>query len=131
MTTIPDNFKDLLTSNKVFAHLGTVMADGTPQVTPVWFDYDGGVLRVNSAKGRVKDRNMRANPNVALSLLDPDNGYRYIQLRGKVTGITEQGADAHIDALAQKYLGKDYPFRQEGEVRVTYVIAIEHVNTMG
>lgn len=131
MTSIPDDFKDLFTSNKVFAHLGTVMADGTPQVTPIWFDYEGGVLRVNSAKGRVKDRNMRANPNVSLSLLDPDNPYRYIQVRGKITEITEDGADDHIDALAQKYMGKDYPFRQPDETRVSYVISIDHVNTMG
>jgi PPOX class probable F420-dependent enzyme len=76
-TTIPDSFKDLL-QKKAFAHLATVMPDGRPQVTPVWFDVDADLIRVNSARGRVKDRNMRRNAKVALSILDPDNPYRYL-----------------------------------------------------
>ena len=87
------------------------MPDGTPQVTPVWFDYTNGKIRVNSAKGRVKTRNMTEGAPVALSILDPDNAYRYIQIRGRVEHVTEKGADAHIDSLAKKYLGKDkYPW---------------------
>jgi PPOX class probable F420-dependent enzyme len=98
----------------------------------VWFDYDGNHLRINSAKGRVKDKNMRRNKNVALSIQDPDNAYRYLAVRGKVDDITEEGADAHIDSLAKKYLGKDkYPFRAPGEVRVIYKIRPEKVSTMG
>src|SRR5262249_45091078 len=109
-------------------HLATVMADGSPQVTPVWFDWDGTHIRVNSAKGRIKDRNMRARPTVALSIVDPDNVYRYLSIRGRVTAVTERGADAHIDALAKKYLGADrYPYRRRGEVRVTYKIRPERV----
>ena len=128
---IPDSFKDLL--NKVaFANLATLMSDGTPQVTPVWFDYDGAHIRVNTAKGRLKDKNMRRNKKVALSIQDPDNPYRHMALRGEVTEITEQGADDHIDALAQKYLGKSkYPFRAPGEVRVIYKIRPDKVATMG
>ena len=79
------------------------MPDGSPQVTPVWFDYTNGVIRVNTAKGRVKQRNMKEGSSVALSIMDPDNPYRYVQIRGKVTRMTEQGADAHIDSLAKKY----------------------------
>jgi PPOX class probable F420-dependent enzyme len=122
MATIPDAFKDLF-QKKAFAHLATVGADGTPQVTPVWIDYDGTYVRFNTAKGRVKDRNLSRNPKVALSIQDPDNPYRYVQIRGRVAEATEKGADAHIDALAKKYLGQDtYPHRQPGEVRVTYKI---------
>jgi PPOX class probable F420-dependent enzyme len=123
MAVIPDKYLDLLTQKKTFAELATVMPDGSPQVTPVWFDYTGGVIRVNTAKGRVKQRNMKEGSPVALSIMDPDNPYRYVQIRGKVTRMTEQGADAHIDSLAKKYLGKDkYPFAQPSEVRVTYEI---------
>jgi PPOX class probable F420-dependent enzyme len=131
MATIPDQYKDLL-EKKAFAHLGTLMKDGSPQVTPVWFDHDGTHIRVNSAKGRWKDKNMRNRPQVALSILDPDNPYRYMQIRGKVVDVTENGADAHIDSLAKKYLGQDkYPFRQPGEARVIYKVSVERVTTMG
>jgi PPOX class probable F420-dependent enzyme len=95
-------------------------------------DYDGNHIRVNTAKGRVKDKNMRRNKKVALSIIDPDNPYRHLAVRGQVEDITEQGADAHIDSLAKKYLGKDkYPFRQPGEVRVIYKIRPEKVAAMG
>jgi PPOX class probable F420-dependent enzyme len=129
--SVPDNFKDLF-EKKAFANLATVMPDGSPQVTPVWFDWDGSHIRVNSAKGRVKDRNMRRTPKVALAILDPDNPYRHLAVRGRVVEMTEQGADDHIDALAKKYLGQDrYPYRRPGEVRVIYVIQPERVAAMG
>ena len=122
MVTVPDGFKDLL-QKKAFANLATVGADGTPQVTPVWVDYDGTHIRFNTAKGRVKDRNLRRNPAVALSILDPDNPYRYLQVRGRVADISESGADAHIDSLAKKYMGVDsYPYRNAAEKRVIYYI---------
>jgi PPOX class probable F420-dependent enzyme len=128
---IPEPFKDLF-GKVAYANIATLMADGSPQVTPVWFDYDGDYLRVNSAKGRIKDKNMRRNKRVALSIQDPDNAYRYLAVRGNVEEITEEGADAHIDSLARKYLGKDkYPFRGPGEVRVIYKIRPEKVSTMG
>jgi len=126
-------YGDLLSGGqKALAHLGTVMANGAPQVTPVWFDYDGKMFRVNSAKGRVKDRNMRRNPHVSLSIVDPANPYRHLSVQGRVVEITEQGADAHIDSLAKKYLGQDkYPYRRPDEVRVTYKIAPERSSGMG
>lgn len=96
------------------------------------FSYDGQQILLNSAKGRVKDKNMRARPHVALSILDPDNAYRYIQIIGDITEITEQGGDAHIDPLAKKYLGQDsYPFRQPGEVPVIYQVTPGKIQTMG
>ena len=130
---IPEAFRPLLGDDvKAFANLGTLLPDGSPQVTPVWFDAADGTVRINSAKGRWKDRNMRRDRRVALAIMDPQNPYRYLQIRGRVTQVTEQGADAHIDRLAKKYLGADtYPFRQPGEVRVTYVIRPERVTTMG
>ena len=129
--TIPESYRDLF-AKKAFAHLGTVMPDGSPQVTPVWCDFDGTYIRVNTAKGRVKDRNMRRSKKVAVTVTDPDNSYRYLAVRGEVAEITEQGADAHIDLLAKKYLGKEkYPFRQPGEVRVLYKIRPQKISTMG
>jgi PPOX class probable F420-dependent enzyme len=128
---IPDPSKDLF-SKIAFAHLATLMPDGSPQVTPVWCDFDGSYVRVNSAKGRVKDKNMRRDKRVALSVQDPENPYRYLAVQGEVAEITEEGADAHIDSLAKKYLGKDkYPFRQPGEVRVIYRIKPVQVHTIG
>jgi PPOX class probable F420-dependent enzyme len=124
-------YRDLF-AKKAFAHVATVNADGTPQVTPVWVDLEGGLIRFNTARGRVKDRNLKRSPRVALSVQDPDNPYRYVQVRGRVTEMTEQGADAHIDALAKKYIGQDrYPYRQPGEVRVIVKIAPERVQAMG
>jgi len=128
---IPEKYLDLF-DKKAFAHLATLMADGTPQVTPVWCDYDGTYVLFNSAKERQKDKNIRRNPAVALSLQDPDNPYRYLEVRGRVAEITEEGADQHIDKLAKKYLGIDkYPGRQPGEVRVIYKVKPEHTTHMG
>jgi len=132
MATNLDQYLDLLNDKKAFAHLATLMPDGTPQVTPVWFDYVGGAIRVNSARGRVKDRNMKEGSAVSLSILDPDNAYRYLQVRGRVRKVTEAGAAAHIDSLAKKYLGVDkYPYAQPGDVRVIYEIEPARVSGMG
>jgi PPOX class probable F420-dependent enzyme len=132
MVEIPAKYVDLLQDKKSFAHLATIMPDGTPQVTPVWFDYTNGKIRVNSAKGRVKTRNMTEGAPVALSILDPDNAYRYIQIRGRVGHVTEEGASAHIDSLSKKYLGKDkYPYGEPGQVRVTFEIEPSAVQVMG
>jgi PPOX class probable F420-dependent enzyme len=132
MVEIPAKYLDLLQDKKSFANLATIMPDGTPQVTPVWFDYTNGKIRVNSAKGRVKTRNMSEGASVALSILDPDNAYRYIQIRGRVEHVTEEGADAHIDSLAKKYLGKDkYPWAQPGQIRVIFEIEPDKVQVMG
>ena len=131
-TTIPEKFLPVLTQKKAFAHLATLMPDGSPQVTPVWFFYRDGKFIVNTARGRIKDRNMSKNAKVALSISDPDNPYSHVSLRGKVVKVTEEGADPSIDALAKKYLDKDkYPFRQPGEVRVVYEIEPISVSAMG
>ena len=124
---VPEKYRDLLDFNKkTFASLATIMSDGSPHVTPVWCDYDGTHVLVNTAKGRRKDQDMRRDPRVALALIDPDNPYRYLEVRGRVSELTEEGADAHIDKMAKKYLGVDkYPYRQAGEVRVLYKILPE------
>ena len=128
---IPEKYHDLF-NKRAFAALTTLMPDGSPQTTPVWVDTDGEYVIFNSAKGRQKDRNVRRDPRVALAIVDPDNPYRYLEVRGKVAEITEQGADAHIDKMAKKYLGQDkYPYRQGGEVRVIYKVRPEHTTTMG
>ena len=126
---IPEDFTDLFTK-KSFAHLATIMADGRPQVTPVWIDFDGTHVLVNSVSGRVKDKNLRRDKRVALSILDPDNPYRYMSILDQVIEITQAGADAHIDRLAKKYLGlKKYPYHRPGEARLIYKIRPERVST--
>ena len=128
---IPEKYSDLF-QKKAFASLATLMPDGKPQVTPVWCDYDGTHVLVNTAKGRAKDKNMRRDPRVSLAIIDPDNPYRYLEIRGRVIEITEDGADRHIDKMAKKYLGQDkYPYRQPGEVRVLYKIVPEKFSSMG
>jgi PPOX class probable F420-dependent enzyme len=121
-----EKYKDLF-EKKAFANLATLMADGSPQVSPVWVDFQDDFILVNSAHGRQKDRNMRRDPRVALSIQDPENPYRKLMVRGKVVEITTNGADDHIDKMAMKYRGLEkYPNRRPGEVRVVYKIIIEH-----
>jgi PPOX class probable F420-dependent enzyme len=131
MAAFPDKYMDLF-QKKAFGAFTTLMKDGSPQTTPVWVDYQNGQVWVNSALGRQKDKNVRRDPRVALSIADPDNPYRYVEVRGKVKEITESGADAHIDAMAKKYLGQDkYPFAAPGEKRVLYKIAVEKTTSYG
>ncbi|MBI3929747.1 MAG: PPOX class F420-dependent oxidoreductase [Armatimonadetes bacterium] len=128
---MPQQYRDIL-QKKALANLVTLFPDGSPQVTPVWFHFDGSHIEVNSARGRRKDMNMRMDPRVALTVLDPDSGVRYLEIRGRVVEITEEGADEHIDFLARKYLGvESYPFRARGEVRVKYRIAPQRFSAMG
>jgi PPOX class probable F420-dependent enzyme len=129
--TIPEKYRDLF-NKRAFASLATRMPNGDVQVTPVWVDADNGNVIFNSARGRLKDKNVRRDPRVTLTLIDPDNPYRYLEVRGRVVDITEKGADQHIDKLARKYLGVDkYPYRQPGEVRVLYRVKPEHVHAYG
>lgn len=122
MKQVPNIFQDLLAEEtKAFAFLATVMPDGSPQVTPVWFDTDGENILVNSAKGRVKDKNMRRNPQVAMTIMAMENPYRYLQIRGEVVEITEEGGADHIHALSMKYHGHRFNI-PEGQTRVTYKI---------
>jgi PPOX class probable F420-dependent enzyme len=128
LSTIPENYLDLF-EKRAFANLATLMPDGSPQVTPVWVDYDGTYLLVNTARGRQKDLNMQRDPRVALSIMDPDDPYRYLQIRGTVAESTTEGGDDHIDKMAYKYLGKNrYPNRRPGEVRVIYKILPDNSN---
>jgi PPOX class probable F420-dependent enzyme len=130
-SVIPDKYLDLF-DKKVFAGLATVMPSGSPQVTPVWIDYDGENVVFNTAVGRQKDKNLQADGRVSLALVDPDNPYRYLEVRGTVVERTTDGADDHINKMAKKYIGQDiYPFRQPGEVRVIYKIKPEHTTSMG
>lgn len=128
---IPEKWHDLF-AKKSLAHLATLMPSGDPQVTPVWIDFDGTHVIFNTAVGRQKDKNLLLDGRVALSIADPDNPYRYIEVRGLVSERTTSGADAHIDKMAKKYMDKDtYPFRQAGEQRVIYRISPEHMTSMG
>lgn len=127
---IPDDFLDLI-KDENFGNLATINPDGTPQVTTIWVDYDGeGNILFNTARGRVKERNISNDPNVALSIFDMDNPYRSMTVQGKVVELTEDGAVDHIHSLAQKYMKKEkYPL-QDGEVRVKVKIKPEKVSTM-
>jgi PPOX class probable F420-dependent enzyme len=131
MAEFPPNYLDLAETKIAFAALATLMPDGTPQVTPVWFDYTKGIIRVNTALGRVKAQNMKEGSAVALSIVDPDNAYRYVQVRGRVTRTTTDGAREHIEALSHKYMGKPYPFWTPGQERITIEVAIDHASASG
>ncbi|MCC7362833.1 MAG: PPOX class F420-dependent oxidoreductase [Dehalococcoidia bacterium] len=131
--SIPDTARDLFEKPN-FAHIVTLMRDGMPQVTPVWIDIEPGsnVIIFNTADGRLKQKNLDRDSRVALSVADNENPYRYVQVRGRVIEKTYEGADAHIDQLAKKYMGLDsYPYRTETEKRVIYRIEPEAVQTYG
>jgi PPOX class probable F420-dependent enzyme len=130
---IPSSHSDLLLDEtKAFAYLATSMNDGTPQVTPVWFNMDGDLIVVNSAAGRVKDKNMRSRPSVALVIADPRNPYRYLQVRGMVVLVQSEGAEEHIDILNQKYRGTPvYDRHNPDQPRVIYKIQIQKSQAMG
>ena len=133
MKLVPEKYLDLLsTETRAFAYLSTIMPDGSPQVTPIWFDIQDGCILFNSAEGRVKDRNIRARTSVALAIADPNNPYRYLQVRGRVVEITSQGAQDHINRLSWKYTGREfYSSGAPAEKRVIYKLLPEHVNGMG
>ena len=126
---ISDNARVLL-EQPIFASLATIGTDGHPQVTVIWLHIEDDKVVFNTAEGRAKHRNMVADPRVTVMLLDPENCYRYAELRGTVE-VTTDGADASIDKLAQKYLGTDYPFRRDGEVRVKVLMNVNSEHWMG
>jgi len=131
IATIPDDFLPLFTS-KAFAHMATVMVDGSPHLTPMWVDYVDGRILVNTTKGRVKERNLRRNPMVTLDIQDPENPYRYITVRGSAESISEEGAVEHINKLAKRYMDLDeYPYLKPGDVRMIVTIVPERVFTLG
>ncbi len=126
---VPDRVADLLLpQTRAFANLALVLSDGSPHVTPIWFDWDGKDIIINTARGRVKDRVLHKHPRAALDIIDPNNPYRWMQIRGKVTGESEQGGYEQICKLNEKYHGHpNYP-KVPGEVRVTYRITPEHIS---
>jgi PPOX class probable F420-dependent enzyme len=130
MKNVPETHQDLLTDEKkAFVYLATIMKDGSPQVTPIWFDVEGDYIRLNTAEGRLKDRNMRARPTVALCIADPDDPYRYLQIRGRVVEYTKEGAEDHIDTLNLKYRGnRNYPNHRADMPRVIYKILPEKLD---
>lgn len=131
MALIPESHAGIL-DTKALLYLGTQNKDGSPQVSPVWFKTNGDIIEINSAKDRLKDINMRARPKVSIAIVDTENPYKYVGIQGTVVEITENGAEEHIDALANKYLGVDsYPNRQADQVRVIYRIRADKVFTMG
>jgi len=120
-----------LFQGKNFASLASVMNDGSPHVAPTWVDLDGNTILINTAGGRVKEKNIRRDNRIALSIYDQENPYNMVSIRGKVTELTEQGADEHIDKLAKKYLGVDkYPLRSPDEQRIILKIQPEKIHHM-
>ncbi len=131
MAKIPEKYLDLF-DKKAFGSFGTLMPDGSPQVTPVWVDHEGDTVLVNTAKGRQKDKNIQRDPRVSITLIDPENPYRYLEIRGRVVEMTDRGAKDHIDKMAKKYLGVEkYPYAQPGEQRLLLRIRPEKVSSMG
>lgn len=131
MASIPEAAKKLL-EGKTFAHLATLMPDGSPQVTPIWIGHDGDTIVFNTVEGRLKHRNMQRDGRVAISITDPENPYVALVVRGKVKSMTTEGADDDINALAKRYLGADeYPFAAPGEVRVIVEVEPERVSFNG
>lgn len=127
---IPASHTDLLNDEtKALAFIATTMADGSPQVTPVWFNHDGEHILINSAEGRVKDENMRERPRVAVTIMDLNKPYHYVQLRGEVVQVTAEGGAEHIHELSRKYRGEEYTI-PAGQVRTTYKIRVDHVSAM-
>jgi PPOX class probable F420-dependent enzyme len=124
---IPEKLQDLFKIPAV-ANLATLMPNGSPQVTPVWVDYDGQYVIINTSKGRQKERNMERNPRVALDIVDPKNQFHWLSIRGHVAEITEQGAVANINQLSRKYTGHDYQGFVPGETRVMCKIIPDHVS---
>ncbi len=124
-----DAQKKLLAEGQNFAQLATVNKDGSPQVTPVWIDFDGTYVLVNSEQRRRKTRNVKRDPRVAVTILEPGNPYQYMEIRGRVAEVTTDGAAAHIDKMAKKYLGQDkYPYNQPDDVRVIFKIEPERLH---
>jgi PPOX class probable F420-dependent enzyme len=127
MAEIPNEATHLL-KGKHFAHVATLMPDGSPQVSPVWVDVEDGQVLFNTAEGRLKPKNLRRDPRVAISIVDDENPYENVLIRGRAVELTQEGADDHIDALANRYMGVDeYPLRQPGEERVIVRIEPEKV----
>ncbi len=120
-----------LFESKNLVSFATLMKDGSPHVAPVWVDIDGNTILINTAVGRVKEKNVKRDKRVALSIFDHQNPYNMVSIRGKVVDITTEGADEHIDKLAKKYFGLDkYPYRSPDEKRIIVKIKPEKIHHM-
>lgn len=126
---IPETHRDIL-DKKGFAHIATLGPDGAPQSSPVWYGWDGEYLTFSNTKARQKYRNLSARPQVAVSITDPDNPYRYVEIRGSAT-ILDDADKTFIDQMSDKYIGKPYPWNQPGDERVIVKVKPEHVTSMG
>jgi PPOX class probable F420-dependent enzyme len=128
---IPESYEDLLESTAL-AHVATLGAEGEPQSNPVWFDWDGEHVKFSQTKTRQKYHNLQRDPRIALSIVDPENPYRYLEIRGKVTHVEEDPNIDFISSMAKKYLGVDrYPYHQPGDERVVVFVQPEHTSQMG
>ena len=128
MKNFSKEYLDLLKDEtKAFLFLATTMPDGSPQVTPIWFNVDDDYILINTNEGRIKDRNMKTRPKVALVIQDPKTPYRYVQLRGEIAERTTQGADEHINQLSLKYDNEPWKYR-EGQKRIIYKIRPNHID---
>jgi len=126
----PESHQDLLLDEKrALGYLATVMPDGSPQLTPVWFSYENGEIKINTKRGRVKEKNMSARPQVALVVQTPGDTLRFLQIRGVATGAAEEGAVDHIERLSQKYDGKPFRSLFPNEVRVMFTIEPSSIST--
>ena len=126
MSVIPENYKDLLEA-KAFASIATIGPKGEPQNNPVWFDWDGTYILFSQTKGRQKYHNLQREPRVAFSIVDPENPYRYLEVRGKVVRIDEDPDMKFINSMAKKYLNQDlYPWHKPGDERIVIVVQPEH-----
>jgi PPOX class probable F420-dependent enzyme len=131
MGPIPDDKRDLL-ERPVLAHVATIGPDGEPQNNPVWFDWDGELLQFSQTTGRQKYRNLQRNPGVSLSIVDPENPYRYLEIRGRLERIDPDPERAFINKMAKKYLGVDeYPWHMPTDERVVMVVRPEKTTQMG
>ncbi len=130
-STLSPGLQKLL-KEKAYCEIATLMPDGSPQITQIWVDTDGEYILINSTENRQKTRNVRRDPRVAVNVVDPGNAWRVASIRGRVVDITTDGADAHIDQLAQKYLGvQTYPYHNPQETRIILKIAADKINAQG
>jgi PPOX class probable F420-dependent enzyme len=130
-SVIPAKYVDLLES-KALADVATIGPNGEPQVNPVWFGWDGQHLTFSQTTTRQKHKNVQRDPRIALSIVDPQNPYRYLEIRGKVVRVDPDPERAFINSMAKKYLGQDvYPWHNEGDERIVLVVEPEHTTSMG
>ncbi|CAN5688459.1 PPOX class F420-dependent oxidoreductase [soil metagenome] len=128
---IPEGYGDLLETNALI-HVATIGPDGEPQSNPVWFDWDGEYIKFSQTKTRQKYRNVERDPRIAVSIVDPENPYRYLEVRGEVTEVEEDPNNDFINAMAMKYLGMDeYPYHQPGDERIVLYLKPDHTTQMG